>query len=132
MDTTNETLGIKLRHWAEIIHECKSSGLTDREWMNQNGIRRNQFYYWQRKLRAKALEAVKNNEKKSAPDALIEITGPVLPAAADPGIKESFRINNVPGCPALSIKIADAVIEVRDNTSPEILRMAIRELRHAQ
>lgn len=134
MDTNNETQEIKLRHWAEVIHECKSSGLTDKEWMNQHGIRRNQFYYWQRQLRAKALAAVRNNETDSQTVSLVDVTHPVQSAASQTPVTistpavASGTMSLVP----LSVRIADAVIEVGENTSPELFRMVVRELRHAQ
>ena len=43
--------------WAMLIQECKSSGLTNKEFCEQRGISEKSFYYWQRKLRAYIMES---------------------------------------------------------------------------
>ena len=32
-------------HWLELISQCRSSGLTDRQWCVENGIPVSTFYY---------------------------------------------------------------------------------------
>lgn len=125
MNTNDKTQEIRLKHWAELIHACKSSGLTDKEWLIQNGIPRNQFYYWQRRLRAKAILAMKQEENTDSTHTLVEITQPTVPV---PTPTDSLSGTGS----LLYIRIADAVIEVNNNTTPEIFRMVIQELRHAQ
>ena len=46
---------IRETRWQEIISEALSSGMTKREWCQLHGIRTRQFFYWQNKLRKKAL-----------------------------------------------------------------------------
>ena len=43
-------------HWLELISQCRSSGLTDRQWCIQNGIPISTFYYHVKALRKKACE----------------------------------------------------------------------------
>ena len=43
-------------HWIERIAQCRSSGLTDRQWCIENGIPVSTFYYHVRALRKKACE----------------------------------------------------------------------------
>ena len=43
--------------WAMLIQECKTSGLTNKEFCEQRGISEKSFYYWQRKFREQLLEA---------------------------------------------------------------------------
>ena len=42
--------------WLELITQCRSSGLTDRQWCIENGIPVSTFYYHVRALRKKACE----------------------------------------------------------------------------
>ena len=42
--------------WLERITQCRSSGLTDRQWCIENGIPVSTFYYHVRALRKKACE----------------------------------------------------------------------------
>ena len=44
--------------WLERITQCRSSGLTDRQWCIENGIPVSTFYYHVRALRKKACEIV--------------------------------------------------------------------------
>ncbi|MDD7219282.1 MAG: hypothetical protein PUI16_04750 [Clostridia bacterium] len=41
-------------HWLELITQCRSSDLTDRQWCIENGIPVSTFYYHVRTLRKKA------------------------------------------------------------------------------
>ena len=43
-------------HWLNLITQCRSSGLTDRQWCIKNGIPVSTFYYHVRALRKKACE----------------------------------------------------------------------------
>ena len=40
-----------------VVQECRSSGLTNREYCRQRGISEKSFYYWLRKFRGQMAEA---------------------------------------------------------------------------
>jgi len=42
--------------WAMLIQECKTSGMTNREFCLHRGVSEKSFYYWQRKLREQIVE----------------------------------------------------------------------------
>lgn len=44
------------QEWLNIIHECRTSGLPDKTWCEENGIQPSNFYYHIRRLRAMACE----------------------------------------------------------------------------
>ena len=46
------------QQWAQIIRECQSSGLSNREYCRQQGISEKTYYYWLRKLRSAAAEGI--------------------------------------------------------------------------
>lgn len=46
----------RLNDWAQIIQEQQASGLTKREFCQQNGITERQFYYWLKKVRQAVIE----------------------------------------------------------------------------
>ena len=54
------SLEIRTRQWYEIILEANSSSLSKREWCRQNNISTKSFYYWQRKLRQKEAEKLRD------------------------------------------------------------------------
>ena len=39
------------QQWAQIIQECQSSGLSNKEYCRQHGISEKSYYYWLKKLR---------------------------------------------------------------------------------
>ena len=41
----------RAQQWAMVVQECRSSGMTNREYCRQRGISEKSFYYWQRKFR---------------------------------------------------------------------------------
>ena len=47
----------RAQQWAMLIQESKSSGMTNKDFCIQRGISEKSFYYWQKKLRTKLLEA---------------------------------------------------------------------------
>lgn len=49
MDKTSYT--IRIQQWAEIINAANDSGLTRKEWCDQNNISLRIFYYWHKKVR---------------------------------------------------------------------------------
>lgn len=42
--------------WLNIIHKCRTSGLSDKAWCEEHHIHTSKFYYHIRRLRAKACE----------------------------------------------------------------------------
>ena len=48
----------QLAKWSEIIKSCKSSGIQVSEQLKQNNISKNQYYYWQLKLKDACLESL--------------------------------------------------------------------------
>lgn len=44
------------QEWIALIHECRSSGMSDKAWCEMQGIHPSNFYYHIRRLRAKACE----------------------------------------------------------------------------
>ena len=49
---------LRLQSWMEIIRECQESGLTNKEFCAQRGISEKTYYYWLRKIRSAAAEAM--------------------------------------------------------------------------
>ena len=46
------------QQWAQIIRECQSSGLSNKEYCRQQGISEKTYYYGLRKLRSEAGEGI--------------------------------------------------------------------------
>ena len=46
------------QQWVQIIRECQSSGLSNKEYCQQHGNPEKSYYYWLRKLRSAAAEGI--------------------------------------------------------------------------
>ena len=47
-----------LKKWEAIIKECRSSGMKILQWLEINNISKDQYYYWQRKLKETCIDTL--------------------------------------------------------------------------
>ena len=68
----------RAQQWAMLIQECKISGMSNKEFCIQRGVSEKSFYYWQKKLRTKLVEAAAPQlvqlEAVSVPTELLQIS----------------------------------------------------------
>ena len=57
---------LQLQKWTTIIQEYRSSGMKLKDWLYENNISKDQYYYWQRKLKMEAIKAQDNNSEPAA------------------------------------------------------------------
>lgn len=57
---------VKYQYWLNVIHECRSSGLTNQKWCEQNGISLKSYYYWISKFRKLAVVDLPRKEYVSS------------------------------------------------------------------
>ena len=57
----------KLKKWSEIIAAKQNSGMKVSEFCESTGVSRNSYYYWQRKVRDKALKRLVKTESIFSP-----------------------------------------------------------------
>ena len=58
------------QQWTQIIRECQSSGLSNKEYCRQQGISEKSYYYWLRKLRNAAAGSLPQIVEMEAPAAI--------------------------------------------------------------
>ena len=63
--------------WLSLIHECRLSGLTDKQWCEAHQICPSNFYYQIQKFRKRACEIPESHSKDTKADAaiLVQING---------------------------------------------------------
>jgi len=54
----------RMQRWAEIIKECKESGLSIRMYCKNAGIHENTYFYWQKKLRETVYNEMSKEQNK--------------------------------------------------------------------
>ena len=118
MNAKNMKTEYNLKQWHLIIQDCRNSGMKVDDWCKQNDVNRNSYYYWYRRVRDAACEAL--TESKVA----------VSPSFASVPMNVIEPINDVYQG-SLSISIGKAKIKVTENTSPDILRMVLGVLSNA-
>ena len=115
--------------WLTLINECRSSGLSDYDWCQRNGISHHTFYKAVRRLRASACEV---------PDQ----TG-VLKPVETPVVKQDvvpIQIVDDPSSEDMSLMVKDDVpyimtitrgattVQVRNGIEPKLLESTLRAL----
>ena len=118
MDTRLATTNIRIQQWTAVIKEKAESGLTVDEYCEQNGLSRNAYYYWLRRVRNAALE--------SAQTSFVELKAP-----------ETRTVPLVPACnpsflPQLTLERNGFIIGVNTDTPRELLVMALEAAAHVE
>ena len=67
--------------WQSRIKECRTSGLSVKEWCTANGIERSTYYKWESLCLARASEDMTENDDESTENpSLIRINPALLPS----------------------------------------------------
>ena len=119
--------------WAEIIKLCKSSGMQVSEWLKQNNISKDQYYYWQRKLKDACLESLQA-EKSTFVELPVEVsqvceTKPVVKKATIKTTESNTSDKNVV---VATLKLGGASIDIYDNASPGFIRNFVEAFMYAK
>ena len=113
METRLATNQIRLTSWANIIRARNESGLTVKEYCEVNGLSRNSYFYWLKKVRAAALES--NGFR------FVEIPVP------DTGMHTEGR-----NADAVTVELGSARIHVPGPASRDTFAMIVEVLSHAE
>lgn len=114
------------QEWLELIKECRSSGLSDKDWCDINNISRSSFYYHLRRLRKQACEipeALTPGKISLRQEVVpVEIQDdndtaiPVLPA--DP-VPQLYGPEN---SPAICIRLKNIRIDILNGAGSDVIR----------
>jgi putative transposase len=55
-----------LSKWTAIIQECRTSQLSVKDWCLENNVNKDQYFYWQRKVRKQLCASVEDVAKEQA------------------------------------------------------------------
>ena len=112
MNTQLVAQQIRLQQWSQAIHARNESGLTVKEYCENNNISENAYYYWLRKIRESTIEAASGQ--------FAELSVPEEPQA-DAGSSAG-----------LTVEMNGARILVADAGCRDALTMVLEVLRNAQ
>ena len=104
--------------WAQLIRECKSRGLSDHQWCNQNSIPQTSFYRHLRKLHDTAIkEPTQDNGSKLS----VTHTQEIVPVSviddpvSVPGCRDSLRE------PAARLTVNGITIDLFGNAGADLI-----------
>lgn len=120
-----------LKKWASIIKECRSSGMKILQWLEINNISKDQYYYWQKKLKETCIDTF---ERQAATFVELPITKEV-PASTELTVTHSvcknddsyFKDNMI----AAVIKTNRVTFEITNTATPDFIKNLIEAFNHA-
>lgn len=108
-------------HWLELITQCRSSGLTDRQWCIQNGIPVSTFYYHVRTLRKKASKIPEAADAVTQKQEVVQI--PLWEMQQHASETVSFPL------PSICLEIQGVRIEIHEQAGADVIRNTLFALR---
>ena len=115
-------------YWLDIIQQCRTSGKSDYQWLQENNIKVPTFYYHVKQLRKKACEIPK---AVRASKAEVQEVVPVfftdeeaLPQAAEPVMEE-----NPANAIAVRLQVHGICMEITNSASQSIIKNTLAALR---
>jgi transposase-like protein len=114
MDMRKVAREVRLTKWSEILRAQQASGQTIQTWCEANGIDKQQYHYWQRKLRESAIESLTPTTEKMALTAPTFTEIPAPPHTAGNGM--------------MTVRIGGAVVEISGGVSSAAVETVLRIL----
>lgn len=132
------TYEIRLGHWAQVVQaaNARPQGQLLKDWLLENDISKDQYYYWQRKVRTEIYNRLQEDKELPAPSALdtdvsfVELPVPKQPAAQPTVCKTSKEIVAMQ-TPAALIQAGNISIALSNDISETLLLRILREVSHA-
>jgi putative transposase len=109
----------RLSHWAQVMQERAQSGLSIKAYCKQIGICGNTYFYWQRRVRAAACEALTVPHEASVPGKTLIPSGWAVCEVEEP----------TPEKKALAIEIGGYRISVESGVDQELLAKTCQTLK---
>lgn len=124
MNTQKVTKTYRLNKWAQLISECRSSGKKVSVWCKENNISTNSYFYWLRKIRAAACEALPALQAEN--NSFVPISFPPSQAKE----KESTLVGSP--APSIIVKMGSLSMEIQNTATLELIENTLRALHHAR
>ena len=130
MKATQQIHQTKLSKWSALFQEQADSGLTVREWCQQNSLSIHAFYYWKRL----AKEQYVNSLMPEIVPLPITEAAPSSEASVPEGLSDSYNLHN--SSPQkhsneVTVSIGDIRISIGALASDEMISGIIKAVRNA-
>ncbi|UZQ49572.1 IS66 family insertion sequence element accessory protein TnpA [Clostridium kluyveri] len=126
MDVQKATQEYRMNEWIKIIGECRSSGQTVKSWCLENGIRTTRYYYWLRKIRAVACEALPSISSQ-------EQIVPVDTSKLSNVISEDIAyVSSKTAQADIIVRLGPAVLKIHNSASYSLIENVIKVLQNVR
>lgn len=112
---------VRMQNWIEIIRQCQSSGLTNKEWCEQNCVSEKSYYYHLAKIRKLALaEIPRKAQNKVIEASFSEETSPFAEVTL---IEDKPLIQS-----SIVIRKGSASVEINQEIDASLLKIILEAL----
>lgn len=115
-------------HWFDLIQQCRASGKSDAQWLQENDIKSPTFYYHVKQLRKKACDIPENSFTRQRNDIqeVVPLFMEEVPVTtSSPPVPSSITDNTS----AVRLSIQAITVEIANNATQEVIKNTITALR---
>lgn len=123
MNTREATSQYRFNKWTEIVRDCLSSGQTVSSWCAEHDINPKSYYYWLRRIRKAACEALPPSCSPNNPIVPVTISVPTTDTESAAAQELSSDI---------LIRFGTATLEIRNSASASLIENTLRALQHVR
>ena len=124
-----QNLTVSERRWFDLIRQCRTSGKSDAQWMQEHDIKSPTFYYHVKQLRKKACDIPENSFSRQRNDVqevvpLFMDETPSVVANNNPLEQSDITDNTV----VVRLSIHGISVEIANNATQEVIKNTISVL----
>jgi hypothetical protein len=122
LNTRAVTHKYRLNKWTEIISECRNSGQTVSVWCAEHDINPKSYYYWLKKVRSAACEALSPINSENSLIVPVDISTQTIHSNADIKSMSSDIV----------IRIGSLTLELSNNAYAALIENALRAIQNVR
>lgn len=124
-----QNLTVSERRWSDLIQQCRASGKSDAQWLQEHEIKSPTFYYHVKQLRKKACDIPENSFSRQRNDVqeavpLFMDEAPSIMTNNHPSASSSITNNTV----AVRLSIQGISVEIANRATQEVIQNTISAL----
>ena len=123
MDTSKIAQQYRFNQWTQRISDCRSSGNTVTDWCAENNIKISSYFYWLKKIRQAACEAL---------PAINAENNQIVPLRVAHSTATSGSADQKISLPEIVIKIGTVNMEIHNNASQGLIENTLRALQNVR
>lgn len=124
-----QNLTVSERRWSDLIQQCRASGKSDAQWLQEHEIKSPTFYYHVKQLRKKACDIPENSFSRQRDDVqevvpLFMDEAPSIMTNNNPSASSSITDNTA----AVRLSIRGITVEIANRATQELIQNTISAL----